>query len=208
MAAGVYDRATEYVRGLLKEDSGGHDISHVLRVYRTALYLAGDWKDCDLMVVSLAAILHDADDRKLFDTDDYENARRFLMSEGFDASMTEKIIGVIDQVSYSKNRDRRPCTLEAMIVQDADRLDAMGAFGIARTFAYGGRNGRDMKESLRHFSDKLLKLRDLMNLERSKEIADKRHAFMVSYLKEMYDESKETDSQMQDVLSDILSSGL
>ncbi len=208
MSAGVYDRATEYVRGLHKEDSGGHDIGHVLRVYRTALYLAGGRKDCDLIIVSLAAILHDADDSKLFDTVDYENARRFLASEGFDASLTEKVIGVIDQVSYSKNRDRRPCTLEAMIVQDADRLDAMGAFGIARTFAYGGRNGRDMKESLRHFSDKLLKLRDLMNLERSKEIADKRHAFMVSYLREMYDESKETDSQMQDVLSDILSSGL
>ena len=103
--------------------------------------------------------------------------------------MTERICRDIASVSFSKNRGRKPETLEGRIVQDADRLDAMGAVGIARTFAYGGEKGRPLKDSVSHFHEKLLLLKDLMNTEAGRALAEERHAFMLAFLAELEKET-------------------
>ena len=146
---------------------------------------------CDELVVALAALLHDVDDHKLFQTENNENARHFLEANGLPEETVEAVIGAIDSVSFSRNQGRVPETLEGKIVQDADRLDAMGAVGIARTFAYGGEHGRPMEASVQHFHDKLLRLRDLMNTESARRIAEERHAFLVAYLEELRKETEE-----------------
>ncbi|MDO5139671.1 MAG: phosphohydrolase, partial [Oscillospiraceae bacterium] len=136
-----------------------------------------------------AALLHDADDHKLFNTENNANARRFLEDNGIDPEKTEKICSAINMVSFSKNRGRRPDTIEGKIVQDADRLDALGAIGIARTFAFGGERGRPLDDSIQHFYDKLLLLKDEMNTESGKGLAEKRHAFLVEFLEEYQQET-------------------
>ncbi len=131
---------------------------------------------------------HDADDHKLFDTENNANTRDFLKRNGISESITEEICEAINAVSFSKNRGRRPETIEGMIVQDADRLDALGAIGIARTFSYGGEHGRSLDESIQHFYDKLLLLKDELNTDTAREIARKRHAFLEAYLEEYKEE--------------------
>ena len=174
--------AIEYVSKLLENNAGGHDASHSLRVYNNALAIAENEPGCNLTVVSLAAILHDADDHKLFDHENNENTREFLKENGVSDELTEEICRAINSVSFSKNRGKKPETIEGMIVQDADRLDAMGAIGIARTFAYGGEHGRSIEESVQHFHDKLLLLKDEMNTETAKKLAESRHSFLLEYL--------------------------
>ena len=180
--------AIEYVSEILGKNSGGHDTAHSIRVYKNALAIADKESDCDLLVVSLAAILHDVDDHKLFNNENNENARAFLADKGISDEMTENICEVINSVSFSQNRGKKPQTLEGKIVQDADRLDAMGAIGIARTFAYGGEHGRSIEESVQHFYDKLLVLKDELNTDSAREIAAKRHEFLKSFLSELEDE--------------------
>ena len=104
--------------------------------------------------------------------------------------MTDRICEVINSVSFSQNKDRRPETIEAEVVQDADRLDAIGAIGVARTFAYGGEHGRPLEDSVQHFHDKLLLLKNLMNTETGKKLAEKRHAFLEEFLKELREETE------------------
>ena len=135
------------------------------------------------------ALLHDADDHKLFSTSGNANARAFLEENRIPAGMIDRICEVINAVSFSRNQGRRPGTIEAKVVQDADRLDAMGAIGIARTFAYGGEHGRPLEESIQHFHDKLLLLKDLMNTETGKALAEKRHAFLETFLEAFQEES-------------------
>ena len=146
-----------------------------------------------MFVIAVAALLHDVDDYKLFSTTDYQNARTFLRSSGIPEGQEQKIIETIDSVSFSKNRDRRPETLEGQIVQDADRLDALGAIGIARTFAFGGEHGRPMEQTFRHFDEKLLLLKDMMNTKAAKMIAQERHEFMEKYLKQLNQEIKASE---------------
>ena len=186
--------AIEYVRELLGENSGGHDLSHSVRVYKNAVRIAEDEPDCDLTVVSLASILHDVDDHKLFCHEDNENARTFLSDKGVSSVLTEEICRVIDSVSFSRNRGRRPETLEGKIVQDADRLDALGAIGIARTFAYGGEHGRSIEESVQHFYDKLLLIKEELGTDTAREMAEKRHAFLESFLLELKEELNATSA--------------
>ena len=174
--------AIEYVSKLLENNAGGHDAAHSLRVYNNALAIAENEPGCNLTVVSLAAVLHDADDHKLFNHENNENTREFLKENGVSDELTEEICRVINSVSFSKNRGKKPETIEGMIVQDADRLDAMGAIGIARTFAYGGEHGRSIEESVQHFHDKLLLLKDEMNTETAKKLAESRHSFLLEYL--------------------------
>lgn len=174
--------AIEYVSKLLENNAGGHDAAHSLRVHNNALAIAENEPGCNLTVVSLAAILHDADDHKLFDHENNENTREFLKENGVSDELTEEICRAINSVSFSKNRGKKPETIEGMIVQDADRLDAMGAIGIARTFAYGGEHGRSIEESVQHFHDKLLLLKDEMNTETAKKLAESRHSFLLEYL--------------------------
>ncbi|MCR5807367.1 MAG: HD domain-containing protein [Oscillospiraceae bacterium] len=178
-------RAKEYIQKLFEGNSDGHDAAHSLRVYRNAMLIADAVDECDRYAVALAALLHDADDHKLFDTKDNANARAFLHSESIDDEMTDKICRIINSVSFSKNRDKAAESIEEMIVRDADRLDAIGAVGIARTFAYGGKAGRGMEDSVQHFYDKLLLLKDMMNTEAAKRIAEQRHGFMLSFLDEL-----------------------
>lgn len=180
--------AIDYVSELLGKNSGGHDAAHSLRVYKNALKIAENEPGCDLIVVSLASILHDVDDHKIFENENNENARAFLTSKGISSGQIEEICNVINSVSFSQNRGKKPTTIEGMIVQDADRLDAMGAIGIARTFAYGGEHGRSIEESIQHFYDKLLLLKDELNTDTAKGIASKRHVFLESYINEIKEE--------------------
>ena len=186
----VIQAAKEYISNLFKGNADGHDAEHSIRVYQNACRIAVRYPDADLRVVSLAALLHDADDHKLFNTEDFQNARTFLISQNVDSSVIERICEVIGGVSFSKNRGKKPETIEGKIVQDADRLDAMGAIGIARTFAYGGKNGRPLEASLQHFDDKLLLLKDEMNTEEARRLAEVRHKYMLDFLSEYQEENK------------------
>ena len=186
----LFDKAVSYITALFKDNSGGHGTDHTFRVYRNAMYIAENEHGCDKEAVGLAALLHDADDYKLFKTVDNSHARAFLRENGFSPVRIDEICKIINSVSFSQNKGKTPDSIEGKVVQDADRLDAIGAVGIARTFAYGGENGRTMGESITHFYDKLLLLRDLMNTETAKRIAIIRHEFMKLYLKELFTELK------------------
>lgn len=181
--------AIQYIQELFRNDAGGHDASHTLRVYRNAMMIAQKEDGADLEIVALAALLHDADDHKMFQTKDNENARRFLASHAVAPERVDQIIRDINAVSFSQNRGRRPETPEGRIVQDADRLDAIGAVGIARTFAYGGEHGRSLDSSIGHFHEKLLLLKDEMNTETARSLAEERHAFMLEFLEKYQEET-------------------
>ena len=183
----LIQEAIAYIDKLFKGNSDGHGKDHAMRVYQNAMAIA-ETEACNKPIVALAAILHDADDHKLFNTKDNANARTFLMQHGVKQDVIEQIVTIINAVSFSKNGDKKPETMEGMIVQDADRLDAMGAVGIARTFAYGGKHGRDFDSSIQHFYDKLLRLKDLMNTQTARNMAEERHAFLIQFLKEWDDE--------------------
>ena len=181
--------AIEYIRNLFRGNADGHGFDHSLRVWRNAMMIA-ESEDCDPRIVSLAALLHDADDYKLFATENNANARQFLDVHGVAREEADRICAAINAVSFSKNRGKRPETAEGRVVQDADRLDALGAVGIARTFAFGGGHGRPPEDSIAHFHEKLLLLKDMMNTEKAKEIAEERHAFMEDFLREWDRETK------------------
>ena len=190
MSDDVMSRGIEYVRELFRDNADGHDADHSIRVYRNAVRIAAEYQLCSMQIVSLGALLHDVDDYKLFQTENNANARRFLSSEHIDDETAEAICKVINGVSFSKNRDKKPETLEGQIVQDADRLDAIGAVGIARVFAYGGKHGRTIDVSIQHFYEKLLLLEQRMNTDMAKKIARERHQFMLDFLREY---EKETE---------------
>ena len=178
------EAARAYIKELYKDAAGSHDEDHTLRVYKNAMLIAEAEPSADRELVEIASLLHDADDPKLFDTEDNANARAFLSSQGVPGKRTERIISIINSVSFSRNKDRKPEDIESMIVQDADRLDAMGAVGIARTFAYGGEKGRSLNDSVEHFYDKLLKLKELMNTGTGRKLAEERHGFLIRFLEE------------------------
>lgn len=186
----IIEAAKEYIRELFRDNADGHDADHSFRVYRNALQIARAYPECDRTVIGLASLLHDADDHKLFHTENNMNARRFLQSRHVGKEEADRICEIINGVSFSKNKDVRPASLEGQIVQDADRIDAIGAVGIARTFAYGGRTGRSIESSLQHFQDKLLLLKDRLNTEEAKNMAESRHAYMEGFLDEF---SRETE---------------
>ena len=186
----VVDNAIASIEELFRGNAGGHDAAHTLRVYRNAMKIAEKEPGCDVGTAALAALLHDADDHKLFATENNANARAFLAENGATDGETERICAVINAVSFSKNRGRVPETLEAKVVQDADRLDAIGAIGIARTFAYGGEHGRSLDESVQHFYDTLLLLKDLMNTEAGKALAEERDAFLEEFLRRYREEGE------------------
>ena len=180
----LIENAIEYIENIFRDNADGHDTAHSLRVYRNTLHLSDFYPDCDKRVVLLAALLHDVDDHKLFDNENNANARMFLEKQELSTEEIEQICNIINNVSFSKNRGKRPESIEGKIVQDADRLDALGAIGIARTFAYGGKNGRSLEESLQHFYDKLLLLKDEMNTEEAKRLATERHKYLEGFIAE------------------------
>lgn len=190
----IIDAAIGYIRALFRDNANGHDAAHSLRVYQNALRIAETEPDCDKTRVALTALLHDADDHKLFQTQNNANARAFLESQSVDEQTIERICRDINAVSFSRNRGRRPETIEGAIVQDADRLDALGAIGIARTFVYGGAHGRSTDDSIAHFHNKLLLLKDEMNTPSAGQIAQSRHAFLEAFLEEYEKETAMTDT--------------
>ena len=191
----ITQKAMEYAREFFSGDSGGHDFDHTMRVYHTALGIA-EAEGADAQIVGLAALLHDVDDHKLSpDTcDNLGHARMFLHNCALPAERAERVLEIIAKISFSGGKV--PDSLEGKCVQDADRLDAMGAIGIARTFAYGGSKGRrmydpegkDMTTSVQHFYDKLLKLEGLMNTDTGRKLARQRHAYMEDFLERFYGE--------------------
>ena len=186
----LVEAAKDYIRALFAENTDGHGFGHSMRVYRNALLILETEPEADRLVVSLGALLHDADDHKLFHTENNANARRFLEAQGVGQETADRICEAINAVSFSQNKGKRPGTIEGQIIQDADRLDAIGAVGIARTFAYGGKHGRTPEASIAHFHEKLLLLKDLMNTEQAKALAEERHAFMEAFLRQW---DRETD---------------
>ncbi len=185
----IISEASDYVKDLFAGNSDGHGADHTMRVYRNAQKIMEAYPEADDFIVSLSALLHDADDHKLFNTENNLNARLFMEKNDLPPDTIEQICMTINSVSFSKNRGRSPETLEGKIVQDADRLDAIGAIGIARTFAYGGNAGRPLADSIKHFYDKLLLLKNEMNTEAAKDIAQKRHEYMTGFLEEYYEET-------------------
>lgn len=204
----LINKTINYIEDFFKEDYSGHDFYHSLRVYKLAKKIAEN-EQCDLEIVCLSALLHDVDDYKLVgeQTDKYQNAKKFLKSLNYPNSRIDLICHIISQVSFKGNNIITPDTIEGKIVQDADRLDAIGAIGIGRTFTYSGnhnipmhipnmpyRTNMDEKSykvassTINHFYEKLLKLKELMNTKKGKEMAIHRHEFMEKYLKEFYDE--------------------
>ena len=200
-----------FVQEKLENAEGGHDWFHIERVYKNALLIAEN-EVCDVNVVKLGALLHDIADSKFHDGDETigpKIAREFLESENADEVTIQHVINIIENLSFKGgNAEKTFSSVELDIVQDADRLDAMGAIGIARTFNYGGFKNRPLhnpniapnlhmsKEeyknseapTINHFYEKLLLLKDKMNTETGKKIAQERHQFMINFLSQFYAE--------------------
>ena len=168
-----------------------HQDDHVTRVKRLALYIA-EREGGDADVLRVAADLHDIcrnepDHAKR----GAERAREILKSRGYNNDFIEKVCHCIESHSFSGNVT--PETLEAKILSDADRLDAIGAIGVARAFMFSGKNSRDVKSTLMHFEEKLLRLRDLMHTKTGREIAERRHRFMEEFYRRLKDEMELKD---------------
>ena len=206
----MVNNALEFAKGLLEKDATGHDYHHILRVTKLALRISDTESGADPELVGLIAALHDVDDRKLSPntTENLDHARNFLMENGVKADRISIILDGIRQISFKGTDSVAPDTLEARCVQDADRLDAIGAIGIGRAFAFGGSRGRAMYDpdqppqlhmdgetyaktqgpTINHFYEKLLLLKDMMNTETGKAMAVHRHGFMEAFLEEFYGE--------------------
>ena len=139
----VFSDAADFARDIFADDSSGHDFYHTMRVHDLARTICSK-EGGDMDIVRLASLLHDVDDRKLFGDNGYANARRFMDSESIDPVIQDVVCHIISQISFKGEDTVIPDTVEGRIVQDADRMDAIGAIGIARTFAYGGSRGRQM----------------------------------------------------------------
>ncbi|UOK43254.1 MULTISPECIES: HD domain-containing protein [Flavobacterium] len=207
----LIDTTIQFAKQQLENTEGGHDWFHTQRVYKNALLIAQE-EDCDLTVVKLGALLHDIADSKFHGGDESvgpKTARAFLESQNAEEAVIQHVIHIIENISFKGgNFEKEFHSKELDIVQDADRLDALGAIGIARTFNYGGFKNRPLynpniqpklgmsKEeyknseapTLNHFYEKLLLLKDKMNTETGKKLAEKRHAYMVGFLAEFYAE--------------------
>ena len=205
MSQNLIQNTIDFVKEKLEGAEAGHDWFHMERVWKMSKKIAAT-ETCNLRVVELSALLHDIADPKFHDGDEtlaLKISNEFLQSQNVSAEIIEQVLFIIKNISF-KNREKAPDVLpiELQIVQDADRIDAIGAIGIARTFNYGGFKNNlmyhpdiqpalnmtkeDYKKSkgttINHFYEKLLLLKDLMNTETGKKLAEERHDFMVHYL--------------------------
>lgn len=207
------DQTRAFVQKTLKGAEGGHDWFHIQRVYNSATVIAKG-EDANSLVVALGALLHDIADAKFYDGDETVGpkiAREFLNAINVDEEVIEHVIQIINNISFknslSKNQNQFS-SIELSIVQDADRLDAIGAIGIARAFNYGGFKNRELfnpdiapnlnlsKEeykkskapTINHFYEKLLLLKHKMNTATGKKLAEERHAYMLSFLEQFNNE--------------------
>lgn len=190
----ILKAAELHIKKLFSGEGTGHDYFHVERVVNNAIKIAKN-ENSDLFLVELSARLHDLGDYKLNDGKDRseELITQFLKAQNADSELISKVVKIVSQVSFSKGK--KAVSIEAQIVQDADRLDAMGAIGIARCFAYGGKKEREIwnsenpaDTSLQHFYDKLLKLKELMNTQTGRKMAEERHRFLEEFLAEFHKE--------------------
>jgi len=209
----IIQKTIAFVKETLEDAEGGHDWFHILRVYNNAKHIA-ESEEVDNFIVTLGALLHDIADAKFYDGDETVGpklATEFLSSLTVDADVINHVVQIINNISFKSSLDNKAqkfTSKELEVVQDADRLDAIGAIGIARTFNYGGFKNRSLynpeigpnlkmtKEqykkstapTINHFYEKLLLLKDKMNTETGKKLAEERHQFMLQYLKQFYKE--------------------
>ncbi|CAI8909388.1 MULTISPECIES: HD domain-containing protein [Bacillus] len=202
-------KTVAFVRNILETDASGHDWYHIERVHKLAISLS-EKEGGDRFVIEMAALLHDVADEKLNESEEAGMKKVSDWLEGLNVTEEENehILHIITNMSYKGGHGGNIETLEGKVVQDADRLDALGAIGIARTFAYGGAKGRLMYDpnipprevmtkeeyrknndpSLNHFYEKLLKLKDLMNTEAAKKEAEVRHRYMEEFIEQFMKE--------------------
>jgi uncharacterized protein len=207
----LIDKTILFVNEKLENAEGGHDWFHIERVFKNAVLISKN-EACDVTVVKLGALLHDIADSKFHDGDETVGpriAREFLESEKVDEEIITHVVNIIENISFKGgNFEKKFTSIELSIVQDADRLDAIGAIGIARTFNYGGFKNRTLYDpkiapissmtkeeykkndspTLNHFYEKLLLLKDKMNTATGKQIAQERHRYMEGFLAQFYAE--------------------
>lgn len=207
----LLDNTILFVKQKLENAEAGHDWFHIERVYKNALLIAQD-EVCDIQIVKLGALLHDIADSKFNNGDETVGpkvAREFLQFQNASEETITHVVNIIENISFKGgNFEKKFTSKELEIVQDADRLDALGAIGIARTFNYGGFKNRQLynpniapkinmskeeyKDStaptLNHFYEKLLLLKDKMSTQTGKRIAQERHKFMELFLSQFYAE--------------------
>jgi uncharacterized protein len=207
----IIEKTSEYVRQTLAGAEGGHDWWHIYRVWKLAKKIGAE-EGADFFVVELAALLHDIADPKFYDGNEEigpKTAKEFLQKQAVDAAIIDHVDKIIRNISFKnsfQNAGFRSKELD--VVQDADRLDAIGAIGIARAFNYGGFKNRPLYDpgippnqaltkeeyknsvspTINHFYEKLLLLKDLMNTPTGKRMAEERHHFMEIYLERFYRE--------------------
>jgi uncharacterized protein len=205
----IIDKVKEFVKQEMLKGDSGHDWSHVLRVNNTAKKIAKK-ENANLFIVELSALFHDIADSKFTNGDETiapKKVKEFLGSLKVDAEIIDKVNYIVNHISFKKEQPVEK-SIELKVVQDADRLDAMGAIGVARAFSYGGYKNRlmyDPKEkpnlnqtkeqyvkaegtTINHFYEKLLLLKDLMNTKEGKKLAEKRHKFLEKYLVQFFKE--------------------
>ncbi len=208
----IIENTISYVKETLKGAEGGHDFFHIQRVFNNAKQIAKG-EDVDLFIVSLGALLHDIADAKFYDGDETvgpKKARSFLEAQNVGEEVIVHIENIIKYISFKSSLDGKTTftSPELKVIQDADRLDAIGAIGIARCFNYGGFKNRALYDpeiepnlnmskeeykkstapTINHFYEKLLLLKDKMNTKTGKRIAEERHLYMEQFLEQFYAE--------------------
>ncbi|WP_299798439.1 HD domain-containing protein [uncultured Maribacter sp.] len=213
----IVEETILFVKETLQNAEGGHDWFHIQRVFNNSMLIAKDEDDLNLLVVSLGALLHDIADAKFNDGDESlgpKMAENFLLSLGVPKRTINHVTNIIKYSSFKasltdgKMKKKLFSSKELKVVQDADRLDAIGAIGIARAFNYGGFKNRTLYDpsippnlemskeeykkseapTLNHFYEKLLLLKDKMNTETGKRLAEERHQYMIDFLEQFYQE--------------------
>lgn len=205
----ILNNTIEFIKRKFEGEGSGHDWFHIDRVYRNTIYILKN-ENADEFIVKMSALLHDLDDWKFAENgeEDMTATEVFLRSQNLNEEDIEKIVTIIKTISFKGGViSSKQNSIEGMIVQDADRLDALGAIGIARAFTYGGyknniiydpkiqvktfKNLNEVKSentTINHFYEKLLKLKDLMNTSTGRELAQKRHEYMEEFLEKFYEE--------------------
>ncbi len=207
----VLRKTQKLVRQKMLGEGSGHDWWHIDRVRRNALSIAKSENKADLIIVELAALTHDLDDWKFRKTKEPVNTLAILKKAGLDKDSIKRILDITENISFKLGTNHEVMkSLEGKIVQDADRLDAIGAIGIARLFTFGGSKGREIHNpekklvryksikqlkwstntSFHHFEEKLLHLKNLINTKTGKQMALSRHKFMLTFLEEFHKEWK------------------
>jgi uncharacterized protein len=206
----IIQKTAEYIKQEFSDDSSGHDWWHIYRVWKNAITICKH-EQTDLFIVQLAALLHDLDDWKFNESEDEtpHRAKAWMESCGIDPQSIEAVCEIIMHISYKGAQvENKMKSLEGFIVQDSDRLDAIGAIGIGRAFAYGGYKNRPLYDpetsnqmhasfeqyknsksaTINHFYEKLLLLKDMMNTPTAKKIAEQRHEIMLRFLDQFMNE--------------------